>query len=127
MAGDVRTIIKKERYTCLNSYPYQNIEFTLNEYRDFKSELKSVNQGTLVLFIECPYYSLVNANKLRKGITKSEGKNYHSFVVNSVKKNRQVQWAAKIDKGLRQQIDYFNEHLRLIKQTINTPRIYPKT
>jgi len=114
---------KKEKYTYLNSYPYQNIEFLLTEYRDFKSEIKSVNPSALVLFIECPYYSLVNANKLRKDITKSKGKNYPSLVVNSVKKNRQVQWAAKIDQALRQQIDYFNEHLRLIKQTVKTPRL----
>jgi len=60
-------ISKKDKYIKLRSYPYQNIELVLKEYRELKKEILKINKYAKVLFIECPYYSISKSNRLRRG------------------------------------------------------------
>jgi len=38
-------ISKKDKYIKLRSYPYQNIEFVLTEYRELKNEILRINKS----------------------------------------------------------------------------------
>ena len=133
-------ISKKDKYIKLRSYPYQNIELVLTEYRERRNEILKVNKYAKVLFIECPYYSITKANRLKRGANNREtdknnntivkrnyngqakGRKYPQLVINKVKGRRDVQLATQTDKELCQQIDYYNEHLSMINST-KTPRI----
>ena len=64
-------ISKKDKYIKLRSYPYQNIELVLTEYRELKNEILKVNKYAKVLFIECPYYSIATDNRLKRGANNS--------------------------------------------------------
>ena len=40
-------------------------------------------------------------------------KRYPFLIVNKIRELREVQWAAKVDKEVSMQIDYYNDHLKL--------------
>ncbi|CAG2249526.1 unnamed protein product [Mytilus edulis] len=96
-----------------------------DEYTEvhFKVELKD----PITTFLECPYYSITRANKPKDSINlivNSKKKTYPSLLVNKATKgHRKVQLATNIDKELSEQIDYFNDHLKLINRLYSTPRI----
>ena len=112
---------KKEKYIKSLDYPYQNIEFILTEYRKLKLRIKLANPQAVILFIECPYYSISRANKHHSIDNNNNGK--RSLVINKVKDSRKVQWATQIDKNITQQVNYVNDHLKLLNKTVTCPRI----
>jgi hypothetical protein len=64
-------ISKKYKYIKLRSYSYQHIELVLTEYRELKNDILKVNKYAKVLYIECPYYSITKANRLKSGANNS--------------------------------------------------------
>ncbi|CAG2223879.1 unnamed protein product [Mytilus edulis] len=118
---------KKNKTIQFRKSPYQNIEETLTQYRDLKQQIITTKPSATVLFIECPYYSITRANKPKDSINlnvNSKKKIYPSLLVNKATKgHRKVQLATNIDKELSEQIDYFNDHLKLINRLYSTPRI----
>ena len=48
---------KKRKYISIRhyNYKYQNVEYTLDEYRELLSKIKKVNPTATVIFLECPY------------------------------------------------------------------------
>lgn len=113
---------KKGKYIYLRQYPYQFIEFTLSEYRELKRMIIQTNPSALVVFIDCPYYSISRVNNHSRLNTAKDGPKRPSLVVNKVRGKRDVQWAAKVDKKLKDQVDYYNNHLKIIrKEVLNTP------
>jgi hypothetical protein len=53
---------KEGKYITIKSYSYQNIEFTLTKYREFRDKLLRENHNTKIVFLECPYYSISRYN-----------------------------------------------------------------
>ena len=51
------------------------------------------------------------------------GKANSSLIVNKIRELREVQWAAKVDKEVSMQIDYYKDHLKLLNRGISTPRL----
>ena len=49
------------------------------------------------------------------------GKANSSLIVNKIRELREVQWAAKVDKEVSMQIDYYKDHLKLLNRGISTP------
>lgn len=116
---------KKGKYIRLLDYPYQNIENVLTEYRALKGQIERHNPSTTVLFIECPYYSLSRANNKIKSKRAKTTKQHRTLVIKSCSQNntRKIDWSTKIDKEASDQIDYYNDHLKLINRLFATPRI----
>ena len=95
---------KSGKYINLRDYPYQTIEDTLTEYRELKHSILQANRQTIVIFLECPYYSVIKANKIKgdKSVDKHNSK----------------------DKIVCDLVDYFNEKIRLLNPTnITIPRL----
>ena len=107
---------KVDKYIKLHKYPYQNIEFILTEYRKLRYQIRRRNPSAKVYFIECPYYSITKANKPKHLVVNSTinlvkaNKRYPSLIVDEIRALREVQWAAKVDKEVSTQIDYYNDH-----------------
>ena len=119
---------KVDKYIKLYKYPYQNIEFILTEYRKLRYQIRRKNLSALVFFIACPSYSITKANKPKHLVVSStinlgKAKRYPSLTVNKIRELREVQWAAKVDKEVSTQIDYYNDHLKLLNRGISTPRL----
>ena len=80
--------------------------------------------------IECPYYSITNANKPKNLVASNTisfgetNKRYPSLIVDKIRELRAVQWANKVNKEVSTQIDYYNDHLKLLNRGISTPRLY---
>jgi hypothetical protein len=90
----------------------------LTEYRERKNEILKVNKYVKVLFIECPYYSITKANRLKRGANNREtdknnntivkrnyngqdkGRTYPQLVINKVKGRRDVKLATQTDKEI---------------------------
>ena len=120
---------KVDKYIKLYKYPYQNIEFILTEYRKLRYQIRRKYPSALVFFIECSSYSITKANKSKHLVVNSTinlgkaNKRYPSLIVNKIREVREVQWAAKVDKEVSTQIDYYNDHLKLLNKGIATPRL----
>jgi len=119
---------KDDKLISLREYPYQNIEFVLNEYRVLKDQIIQANSSAKVLFLDCPYYSITRANKIRSGHinthnTCSSGKHYPPILINVARESRSVQLKSVVDKQVRKQIDYYNEHLKILNRNVATPRL----
>jgi len=46
-------------------------------------------------------------------------KRYPSLIVNKIRELREVEWAVKVDKEVSTQIDYYNDHLKLLNRFFN--------
>ena len=120
---------KVDKYIKLYKYPYQNIEFILTEYRKLRYQIRRKNPSASLYFIECPCYSITKSNKPKNIVVNSTinlgkvNERYPSLIVNKIREVREIQWAAKVDKEVSTQIDYYNDHLKLLNRGISTPRL----
>jgi hypothetical protein len=137
------------KYIKGRSYPYQNTEFTLTRYRDLRDRILYANSLCSIIFIDIPYYrySTTIANKcISKGTfggksdssisikrdnktknAKFEGKGrgkYPSLVVTKLRSGkRTVVLKTNIDKELNNQVDYYNQQIKLISVKYKSPRL----
>ena len=124
--GGVRSLGK---YISLREYPYQSIEFALTEYRVLKDQIIQANSSAKVLFLDCPYYSITRANKIRRSghstthSTCSSGTHYPPILINAARESRSVELESVTDKQVRNQIDYYNDHLKILNRNIATPSL----
>ena len=81
------------------------------------------------MFLDCPYYSITRANKIRISghstthSTCSSGKHYPSILINAARESRSVELESVTDKQVRNQIDYYNDHLKILNRNKATPRL----
>jgi len=129
--GTCEITAKEGKYITIKSHPYQNIEFTLTKYREFRDKLLRENHNTKIVFLECPYYSISRYNSRSKKCKDMNNnptplnkgkKHYPNLVVNKVRGRRQVALASQVDIKLCHMVDYFNDQLKLVN-TFKTPRI----
>ena len=93
---------KEGKYIKLKDYPYQNIEFTLTAHRIFKEKILRANSNTIIVFLECPYYSAANFNKLKAynhPLTDNNNNNSGTLVVETVTENKNVMNTQPIDNN----------------------------
>lgn len=127
--GTCELTTKTGKYLKLNNYPYQTIEFTLTQYRKVKYRIHKTNPSAIVLFIECPYFSINRWNKhcneinikTEPGNTKRKRSLLVKTSFTSYKRN--VKFITKVDQNLKLQIDYFNDHLKLVNGKTSCPRL----
>ena len=54
---------KEGKYIRVWNFPYQNVEYTLTEYREHREKNIHVNRQSKIVFIAYPYYSIIKANR----------------------------------------------------------------
>ena len=135
------------KYIKSRSCPYQNIEITLTRYIYLRDRILYANSLCTIIFIDIPYYSITIANKCISERTfgsksdrsisikrdnkakntqfecKGRGK-YPSLVVNKLRSGkRTVVLKTNIDKELNNQVNYFNQQIKLINIKYKSPRL----
>ncbi|CAC5420474.1 unnamed protein product [Mytilus coruscus] len=66
-------ITTKGKYIYLRNYPYQNIESILTGYRELRDKILARFKYVLIIFLECPYYSISTFNKTIREGKKNKG------------------------------------------------------
>jgi hypothetical protein len=61
--GTCEVTFKEGKYIRVRNFPYQNVEYTLTEYRELRHKIIHVNRQSKIVFIECPYYSMTKPNR----------------------------------------------------------------
>ena len=54
---------KEGKYIRIRNFPYQDVKYTLTEYREVRDKIIHVNRQSKSVFIECPYYSINKTNR----------------------------------------------------------------
>ena len=55
--------------------------------------------------------------------TCGSGKHYPPILINAAKESRSVELESVTDKQVRKQIDYYNDHLKILNRNVATPRL----
>jgi hypothetical protein len=103
--GTCELSTKSGKFSDIIRNSYQTVEQLLTEYRQIKRDILLANSSAKVVFLECPYFSILLWNK-------SQSIQYTPSIVR--KYTRQ-------DSQLKLVIDYYNQQLELINRSTSIP------
>jgi len=99
---------KSGKYLKLRESPFQNIEICLTECRKFKKRLLEANKSALIVFLECPYYSIKKYNKKTIAHTEPKVDKDNNNNTRSIKKKKgeeNLTWTIKGDNIPKRKIE----------------------